>query len=544
MQTESSVRYRRMSWVLVAVVSLVLLIACADAAGLFLVRAEQRQKEIAVRLAIGASRRRIVRQLLVESLLLAIIASLAGLLLASWTGAGLLALLPADFPLTPTAGGPTSEPRVLMFTLLVTIVSGVTFGLAPAWRASRPQLVPALKQDAPSVASRRVSLRHVFVVAELALSVLLLVGAGLLMRTVWAFTRLSPGFNTTSILVASTDVALQGYSDARGRDFFDALRARVRALPGVSSVALGRMVPVQQSGMRVTFTPPGSMATGPNSPVADYNPVSPDFFRTLGIPVVHGRDFGSTDTDSSPHVLIVNRALVRKYFKGVNPVGTRLTDFGPAGNNPEIVGVVDDARYRTLRDEAEPMIYVPLAQAFQPRMSLVVRTVPPPASLEGPLRAAVAGLDPEMPLFEVRTMSERMRASLEVERLLAWLLAGFAGLAVFLASAGLYGVMSYVTTLRTREFGIRLALGATSRQVCELVLRQSLTLVVAGLLIGLVIAGVASRLLVSLLYDVSATDTPTYVAVAGVLVVVGLVAALLPAIRAAKVSAATALRYE
>ena len=543
-ETQSSVQYRRMSWVLLGVVALVMLIACADAASLLLVRAEQRQKEIAVRLAIGATRGRIIRQLLVESLLLAAIASIAGLLLASWSGAGLLTLLPADFPLAPTVAGPTSEPRVLLFTVLVTLVSGLVFGLAPAWRASRPALVPALKQEATSAGGRRVALRHVFVVAELALSVLLLVGAGLLVRTVLAFTHISPGFNTTNVLVASTDVALQGYSEERGRAFFDAVRARVAALPGVKSVALGRMVPVESGGMRVTFTPPGHKAGGPDSPVADYNPVSPDFFRTLGIPLLYGRDFGPSDTASSPQALIVNRALVRKYFGGRNPVGVRLSDFGPPGNTPEIVGVVDDARYRTLRDEAQPMIYVALAQAFMPRMSLVVRTDVPPDGVEGAVRAAVASLDAELPLFAVQTMRERMRASLEVERLLAWLLAAFAGLAVFLATAGLYGVMSYVTTLRTKEFGIRLALGATSSQVYGLVLRQSLMLVAAGLVLGLVMAGAASRLLTSLLFDVSPTDVMTYASVAALLSVVGVAAAMWPARRAARISAATALRYE
>jgi putative ABC transport system permease protein len=543
-QTESSVRYRRMSWVLVGVVGLVLLIACADAAGLLLVRAEQRQKEIAVRLAMGATRGRIIRQLLVESLLLAALASVAGVLLASWSGAGLLTLLPTDFPLTPTIGSPTSEPRVLLFTVLVTLTAGLAFGLAPAWRASRPALVPALKQEATALGRRRVSLRHVFVVGELALSVLLLVGAGLLVRTVHAFTKISPGFDTTSVLVASTDVALQGYSEERGRAFFDALRTRVAALPGVTSAALGRMVPVQSSGMRVTFNTPGTKASGPDGPVADYNPISPDFFRTLGIPVVQGRDFGAGDIAAAPHVLIVNRALVRKYFGGRSPLGIHLADFGPAGNNPEIVGVVDDARYRTLRDEAAPMIYAPLAQNFMPGMSLVVKTQVPPASLEASVREAVASLDAELPLYGVQTIGERMRASLEVERLLAWLLAAFAGLAVVLATAGLYGVISYVTTLRTKEFGIRLALGATSRQVYRLVLRQSLVLVTAGLGLGLLLAGAVSRLLTSLLFDVSPTDVMTYTTVVGLLSLVGVAAAMWPARRAARISAATALRYE
>jgi predicted permease len=544
-QTESTSRYQQMSRVLVGVVGLVLLIACADAAGLLLVRGEQRRREIAVRVAVGASRARIIRQLLVESLVLAGIASVGGTVLAAWSSEGLLALLPADFPLTPTSSGPLSEPRVLVFTIAVSVAAGLVFGLAPAFRASRPDLVPALKQETTTLGPRRgITLRHAFVVWQIALSVLLLVGAGLLIRTVWAFASLSPGFATESLLVGSVDTALQGYDAEHGRRFFETLSARVARLPGVSSVAFGRMVPVLSSGMRVTFTPAGSPALGKDSPVADYNPVSPSFFATLGIPVVQGRDFGPRDVETAPPVVIVNQALARRYFAGRNPLGLRLIDFGPAGHNPEIVGVVGDARFRTLRDVASPMIYAPHAQSFMPRMSIVVRTTVRPESIIAGLTAAASSIDPDLPLFQVTTMRERMRTSLAVERLLAWLLAAFAALAVFLAAAGLYGVVSYVTAIRTKEYGIRLALGATSSHLRNIVVGQTLWLVTIGLVIGLALSAASARVLGALLFDVSPTDGLTYAAVGIVLGLVGLAAAQWPARRAAKVNLVTALRYE
>ncbi len=335
----------------------------------------------------------------------------------------------------------------------MTLVAGLVFGLAPAVRASRPDLVPALKQDPARSRTRRIMLRHVFVVSQIALSVLLLVGAGLLLRTVLAFTQLSPGFATERIVVGSVDVSLQGYNAERARQFFETLTSGAARLPGVSSVALGRMVPVDVSGMRVTFTPSGRKPSGKDSPLADYNPVSPGYFATLGIPLLEGRDFSVRDLPTAPPVVIVNQALARRYFGTDRAVGQRLVDFGPSGGNPEIVGVVGDARYRALRDEPAPMIYVPHAQGFMPRMSLVVRTTVAPESVIPALTAVASSLDADLPLFQVRTMRERMQASLAVERLLAWLLAGFAALAVFLAAAGLYGVVSYLTTIQ--DEGVR-----------------------------------------------------------------------------------------
>jgi predicted permease len=542
--TEAAERYRTLSLVLLGVVGLVLLIACADAAGLLLVRAEQRQREMAVRLAMGATRGRLVRQLLTEGALLAGVAAMLGVVVAQWSGDALLAMLPPDFPLAPAARGPFAEPRVLLFTLAVAAVSSLALGLAPAWRASRPSLVPALKQDA-AVAGRRgrVTLRGALVVTQIAVSVLLLVGAGLLLRTVAAFGALSPGFDTERVMVASVDVAVQGYDEARGRQFFDDLRTRIAALPGVTRAAFGRMVPVLASGMGVTFEIAGRKSAG-TSPSADFNTVSSGFFRALGIPVLEGRDFGAADTASGPPVVIVNRALAERHFPGRSALGQRLSDIGPFGADAEVIGVVGDARYRSLRDPAPPMIYASHAQFYLPRLSLVVQTTLPPAAATQALTAAAAGLDADMPLYQVRTMRERLRASLAVERLLAWLLSAFAGLAIFLAAAGLYAVVSYSTTLRTREFGIRLALGATAGQLRGLVLGQTLWLVGVGLIVGLAAAAGAARLLGTLLFDVRPTDPVTYGAVGVVLLCVGIAAAQWPARRAARVNPAEALRTE
>ncbi len=542
--TETGTQYKTMSWVLLGVVGLVLLIACADAAGLLLVRAEQRQREMAVRAAMGATRWRLVRQLLTESLLLAGVATLAGLLVALWSAEALLAVLPSDFPLAPAARGPIGEPRVLLFTLASAVVAAFAFGLAPAWRASRPNLVPALKQDTPTLGrARRLSLRHAFVVGQIALCVLLLVGAGLLLRTVRAFGAIAPGFDTERVLVASADVALQGYDEARGRRFFEDINARVASLPGVAHVALGRMVPVYSGGMRVTFDVAGQPKADP-TPTADFNPVSPGFFEALDIPIVQGRDFTSADGPTAPQVVIVNRALAERYFPGRSAVGQRLAEFGPMGTDAEIVGVVDNARYRSLRDEAAPMIYSAHPQFYMPRMSLVVQTTLPPATMRQALVAAAASIDPDLPLFQIRTMPERLRASLAVERLLAWLLSAFAALAVFLAAAGLYAVVSFTTTLRTREFGIRVALGATARHLRQLVLGQTLWLVGIGLAVGLALALASARALDSLLFGVGPTDVVTYLAVGVVLLGVGVAAVQWPARKAARVNPVSALRAD
>lgn len=541
---ESTATYRQMAWVLLAVVALVLLIACADAASLLLVRADERRREMAIRVAMGSTRWRLSRLLLTEGVLLAAAATAVGLLFAVWTADVLTALLPADFPLAPSARGPVGEPRVLAFAVCSAVAAACVFALAPAWRAARPDLVPALKQEIAAIGRRRwLTLRHGFVAGQVALCTLLLVGAGLLLRTVHSFGALAPGFETRRALVASVDVALQGYDEPRSRQFFESMRQRLSTIPGVTSASLGRMVPVYRGGMRVTFEIEGQ-APAERTPEADFNPVAPGFFDALGIRLVRGRDFAPGDAPTSPPVVIVNQALADRYFDGGAALGRRLADFGPGGAAAEIVGIVSNARYRHLRDGAEPMIYTPHAQSFFPRMSIVLGSSVPPETLRHAVAEAVAALDADLPLFQVQTMPERLRASLAVERLLAWLLSAFAALAVFLAAAGLYSVISYSTLLRTREFGVRIALGATARQLRAMVVGQALWLVTGGLAVGLAGAVVTMRLLEGVLFGIAPTDLPTFAAAALVLVMVGMLAAQWPARRAAKVDPMKALKTD
>jgi putative ABC transport system permease protein len=542
--SEATAGYRQMAWVLLAVVGLVLLLACADAASLLLVRADERRREMAIRAAMGSTRWRLTRLLLTEGALLAMTATALGLLLAVWTADALTALLPADFPLAPSARGPVAEPRVLVFAVMSAITAACLFSLVPAWRASRPDLVPALKQEPSTLGRRRaLTVRHAFVAGQVALCTLLLVGAGLLLRTVQSFGTLSPGFETSRVLVASVDVALQGYDEPRARQFFEALQERVTSLPGVTHAGLGRMVPVYRGGMRVTFEIAGEPPPA-QTPEADFNPVSRGFLAALDIPLVAGRDFAPSDTSTAPLVVIVNQALADRYFDGGRALGRRLRDFGPGGTDAEIVGITGNARYRNLRDEAEPMIYTPHAQSFFPRMSIVLGTRVPADTLRWPLAEAIASLDADLPVFQVRTMPERLRASLAVERLLAWLLSAFAALAVFLAAAGLYGVISYTTILRTREFGVRIALGATARRLRTMVVGQALWLVLGGLAVGLAGAAATMRLLEGVLFGVRPIDLPTFAATAVLLVTVGVLAAQWPARRAARVDPMKALKTE
>ena len=530
--SDSTTENRRMSWVLLGVVGLVLLIACADAGSLLLVRADERRREMAIRVAMGSTRWRLARLLLVEGALMAATATAVGLLLAVWTADLLTALLPADFPLAPSARGPIAEARVLAFTVLSAGVAACLFAL-----------VPALKQEVVMAGGRRrLTLRHVFVAGQVALCALLLVGAGLLLRTVQSFGALAPGFETSRVLVASIDPALQGYDEPRARQFYETLRERLSTLPGVTHAAVGRMVPVYRGGMRVTFAIAGRHTD--ETPEADYNPVSPGFISALGIPLIAGRDFSAADHAGAPPVVIVNQALADRYFPGEPAIGRRIGDLGPDSGEPEIVGVVGDARYRNLRDDAPPMIYTPHQQAFFPRTMIVLGTSVPPDTLRRPLAAAVASLDADLPLFQVQTMGERLRASVAVETLLAWLLSTFAALAVLLAAAGLYSVVSYSTLLRTREFGVRMALGATATHLRSMVTGQALGIVAAGLGLGLLLALMAGRLLENVLFGVRPADPLTFAAVAAVLIVVGALAAQWPARRAARVDPMTALRSE
>jgi putative ABC transport system permease protein len=531
--------------VLLGMSGLVLLVACADVAGLLLARGEKRRRELAVRMAIGASRAHVVRQLLAEGLLLAAVGAAAGALLAAWGSEALLAAIPPEVALPVDAARPVLDPRVLAFAALAALASGLGASLVPALRACRPQLVPALRDESGATAGAgRAALRGALVVSQVALSCVLLVGAGLLLRTLLELNRVDTGYSTHGVVLATADLAKQGYDEARSARAFQELLESLRATPGIDAASLARSAPVQSAGMRVSVEPDGYVKKAGELVVSDYNVVTPGHFAALGVSLLRGRDFAATDQAGSPLVAVVNQAAAERWWPGQDPIGKRLGDMGPATAPVTVVGVVANAKLRELRESPEPIIYASFAQFPLPRMTFVVRSHLSPREATSSLRAAVARVDPELPLFRVRTLEEQLQASLARERLLAGLFMGFGALALALAWAGLYGLVSFVTTARTREIGVRMALGAGARDVLGLVLGQSLRLAAAGLALGLVAAVALARLLTGVLYQVTPLDAPTLAAVAFLLLAAAAAAGQLPARRAMRIEPATALRHD
>ncbi len=533
----------RSSWLLIGVTAVVLVIACAVAAGLLLVRGEARHRELALRRALGASRGRVVRQLLAESLLLSAAAAVLGLLLAQWSAELFLQLAPASFPLATTAATPVLESRVIAFTSAVALLSTLAFGLLPAWRASGPDLTQAMKtQGAPLAGNpRSFSLRGSFVVVQVALGAVLLVGAGLLLRTLGAATRAPLGFDPDNALVISLDVSKSGYDRERGRQFQAQLLDRVRQLPGVRSAALSRHVPVQDAGMITSvelthFTPPAGRHAE-----AMFTPVSSDFFRTMGIRLEQGRDVSRAD-EGGPSVLIVNRAFADRFWPGRDALRERVLNFGE--NGAEVIGVAANAKLTSVREAPEPMLYVPDFAFYSPSTSLIVRCAGDPSRVLPAVTGVVRELDKSVPLFRVRTLRDHVGLALAQERVTAALLSALGLLALVLAGVGLYSVIAYATQVRAHEFGIRLALGASPRQLLRLVLREGAGLAAAGVVIGLSVAAGATRLLESLLFGVTATDPLTFVGIAALLLTVALGASTIPARRAAAVDPIQTLRSE
>ena len=538
---------RRVSWLLFGMAALVLLIACADAAGLLLLRGERRRREIGVRLALGASRRQLARQFFVESLLLAALGGTAGLLFAVWAGDLLAAAVPPEFVLPVGAASAVLDVRALAFAAAAAFLAALLFGLAPASRAGRSDVLGALKEASAAPARRRPTLRDALVVGQIALTAVLLVGAGLMARTLARETRVDPGFTSSGRLEASIDLSRQGYDRERGVAFYSELLPRLRAIPGVRSAALARTVPVQSSGMRTSIDSDAYTPAEGEVPHADLNIVTPGFFRTLGSRLVAGRDFDERDTANGPAVAIISESMARRYWPGVaNPVGRRIMNLGPKGVGGEIVGVVRDVRFRSLRRTPDPTVYVPVSQFYMPRMTIVLDASGDAGAeaLRKPLAEVVGGLDAELPLFHVRSLEQKLGLALGQGRLLAWLVGAFALLALTLAATGLYGVVSYATQARTREFGIRFALGAQAGSVRRLVLRRGGWLAAAGLAIGLAGAAAATRLAAPLLYDVSPLDPLSFAIASAILAAAILGASAVPAERAARVDPMKALRSE
>jgi putative ABC transport system permease protein len=540
---------------LLGVVGIVLLIACANVANLLLVRATTRKREIAVRLALGASRSRLVRQLLTESLLISLGGGVAGLLLALWSIDVLKTATPPEgifaFTLDYRLDG-----RVLAFTFALALLTGLIFGLAPALQASRSDLVPALKDDASTVQGyRRFNLRNVLVVAQVALSLVLLIGAGLFLRSLNNAQSIDPGFAADEILDAQLNINLLRYTKAQGQQFYGQVIERIEALPGVESASLARVVPMSGGGRTSSFIIQGQQApdnvngsegTGPpdNQYTVNTNVVALKYFSTMGIPLLQGRDFSAQDSEKAPPATIINQAFARRYFPEENPIGKRMSFRGADGPWSEIVGVVHDSKYRTLGENPRPSVYLPLAQNHETGMTLHVRTAGTPLSIAGSVRHVVQALDANLAVTNLKTLSGVVADSLFAARMGAVLLMVFGSLALVLAAIGLYGVMSYAVSRRTREIGIRMALGAGKGNVLRLVLKEGLTLVGGGVATGLIVAVAATRLLTSFLFGVSPLDTATFAAIPILLGLVALVASYLPARRAAKVDPIIALRYE
>ncbi|HKG14243.1 MAG TPA: ABC transporter permease [Pyrinomonadaceae bacterium] len=533
--------------VLMSAVGLVLLIACVNLANLLLARAASRRKEIAIRLAMGASRWRVVRQLLTESLLLSLAGGVLGLLLAMWI-LDLVAAYrpPIDIPIWIDL---KVDVRVMAFTLAASVLTALLFGLMPALQSARADLVPALK-DAGAVAGRtRTRLRSALVVAQVMLSLVVLVAAGLVVRALGKLQTVSPGFEVEHGLVASFDLGPQGYDEARGREFERQIVERVRALPGVKAASLTDLMPLSLNYSSSDVHIEGrQLGRGANAPVSMVASVERDYFNAMSVPLVAGRTFTDADKEGVQEVAVVNETFARRFFPGPDPargaLGRRMSFQSDTGPWLEIVGVARDGKYWTLGEAPQLFVYSPLSQAYSSTATLVVRAEGDPRSLANSIRAEVSKLDPALPLFDVKTMEEHMGVSLFPARVAATLLGGFGLLALLLAAMGVYGVVSYSVAQRTREIGIRLALGARARDVLRLVAGRSMALVAAGLAAGLAAALALTHYMEVILYGVSATDAFTFTLVVFLLAGVALLACLVPARRATKVDPMAALRHE
>jgi predicted permease len=534
---------KRFSELLMVVVGIVLLIACANVANLMMARSRARQKEIAIRLAMGANRSRIVRQMLTESVLLSVAGGGAGLMLALWLSDSMKSLqMLAAFEALDLS----PDFRVLAFTVLVSFATGVLFGLAPALHASRPSLIPALKGTDRdySRGSRTLGFGNSLVVLQVALSLVLLIGAGLFIRSLQRVYTTDLGFNTGSALLASVDMARQGYTETQGRSFYRELLEQMQTLPGVRTATLAQYIPVNAGGSRTGVDLEGYTPQPDEDMELNFNIVDSGYFQTLGIPLIAGRGFDERDGKTANQVVIINEAMARRYWSMENAVGRRIRLDGSDGPQSEVIGVVRTGRYRGLREEPLPFIYVPLSQRYLSRMTVFVRTAGEPMALLPALRAEVQRLDKNLPLFDVRTLDSHLGIAFAQERTYAALIGGFALLAMLLAAVGLYGVMSYAVSQRTREIGIRMALGANQRDALFLVLSRSLKLGGLGIGAGLIGALALTQLVSSMLYGVSHTDAATFAFVAALLTVVLLAASYVPAYRATKVDPMIALRYE
>ena len=527
-----------LSSVVMAVVVLLLLIACVNVANLFLARARDRGREMAVRLSLGAGRGRLVRQLLTESIVFSLAAGAAGLAVA-W---GVISLvnrvrLPIDIAIDPDL---RLNGTVLLFTLVVALLTGMLFGLMPALQATRPSLVPALKGEAPAGGSRS-RMSRPLVVAQMALSLILLVCSGLFVRNLRAATTLDKGFTSDNLLLAGVDPGMNGYDRARTDDFYRRLSQRLADMPSVRGFAFADEVILGLGSSDMGVSLPGYTPSKNENMQVNYNVVSPGYFATLDMKLLRGRDFTARDDSSAQKVVVVNKRFVDRFWPGQDGMGKR---FRAGGRDLTVIGIVATAKYNSLGEEPKPFMYYPLAQDRHTALAIHVRTAGDPAAFAPRLRAEVAALDPDLPLTDVRTMNNFLGVALFPARIVGAVLGVFGLLGLILAAVGVYGVMSYSVSQRTREIGIRMAIGAARNEVVRLVMRQGMTLVLLGTAIGLAGAFAAARLLKGILYGSGALDIVSFTTIPFILLGVAMLAIWIPARRAASVDPMRALRSE
>ena len=531
--------------VLSVLVALVLVIACANVANLLLSKAVSRRREVAVRLSLGASRMRLVRQLLTESLMLAFIAGLGGVVMAYWTMDVIMAFAPpVDMPLDL---GLRMDGTSLMFAVGVSVVTGVLFGLAPALQASSSQTIHALKEEGRSGSGGRTTgrLRNALVVSQVAVCLVLLVGATLFLRSFIAAQALSPGFDADRVVTASMDMFPSGYTGERYRDFQRRTLEAVQALPGVQSAAFGSRLPLGFGGNNSTTVSIDGYTPRENEEITiNYSTVGARYFETMSIPIRAGREYSDSDTATSPRTLVINESMARRYWPDGNALG-KIVRFGPNAN--EVIGIVADSKYSSINERPLAQLFIPMARSETSTLRLFVRTSGDPSPLVAEVRNAIRALDPALPVYDARTLNEHMQIAVFAQRMAANLLGAMGVLALLLASIGLYGVMAYAVSQRTQEMGIRLALGASPSSLLRMIVGQGMRLTIVGLVIGLSLALAAFGSIGAvrtLLPGISPLDPMTFIAVPAVLAAIALLASWIPARKAGKVDPLVALRVD
>ncbi len=525
--------------VLMAIVSLVLLIACANLASLLLARANARAKEFAVRLSLGASRWRLVRQLMVESLAIACSGGLLGLVLALWIVDTLVAYLNAGL-----SGGSTLrvglDPLVIGFSILLSLLTALLFGLVPAWQSARPQIVPELKgSPGGQVSLGGVRMRRFLIVFQIALSLVILFAAGLLTRTLRSLKTIDLGFDPTRVIALNVDPAMNGHTPAESERVFDEILGRLRAHPTIAAASLAVVAPLEGSAISLNFEVPGH--TKKSSDVqTNFNMISPGYFKTLNQALMAGRDFTDRDVKKMPAVAIVNKLFVDQYMPGQNPIGRSIK----MGGDIEIVGVTQDSRYQDLRETPCPLIYLPAKQTTNSGYTMLIRTRLESRKAIADIKDTVRSVDSRLPIFRVREMQDQINQGISPERVLSFLSTLFSALATLLCGMGIYGLIAYAVSRRTREIGLRFALGAQKIDVANLFLRESVVLVAIGIVAGIPLALASTRMMKSVLYGVQPGDPVTLSLTIAIFSVAGLLASLLPVLKAAKIEPLEALRDE